>query len=359
MEKVLKPLTEQVFAGELAALKEEDRGAPKGWKLSPRAVRTFILGGTAAGKTITKKFYGDDALVERAIITLAANRPLMLVGEPGTAKTMLSELLSAAISGMSDNTVQGSVGTTEENIKYSWNYSMLLSSGPSKAALIKAPLYRGMEEGLIVRFEEITRCPPEISDTLISVLSDKIMSVPELGETLFARPGFNVIGTANIRDKGVNDMSSALKRRFNFETVKPIADSRLQERVITDEVSRQLKELNVDAVIDVDYVGALSRIFTDIRGGSTSEGYKVESFDSVMSTAEAVCAYMSCALDGYYYGDGEINPRTFNESIVSAVRKDSGSDVGRLKNYFESVVKTRADKNGGIWKQIYKFKPGF
>lgn len=356
MEKILKPLAEQIYAEELTALAENDSGAkPVGWKLSPKAVRTFILGGKAGKKEILRKFYGDDALVERAVVTLASNRPLMLVGEPGTAKTMLSELLAAAICGVSDNTVQGSVGTTEENIKYSWNYSMLLSSGPSREALIKAPVYRAMEQGIIVRFEELTRCPAEISDTLISILSDKVLPVPELGETLFAKAGFNVIGTANTRDKGVNEMSSALKRRFNFETVKPISDAALQQKVIQQEVERQLRDLGVSAAVDDNYVSALSAMFIDIREGGTGEGYKVEKFDSVMSTAEAVCAYLSCALDAYYFGNGEINPKTFNEQILSAVKKDGTTeDARKLKSYYENVLKHRADRQGGVWQKIYK-----
>lgn len=355
MSDILKPLAEQLYADELGALIENDNGnKPFGWKMSPQAVRMFILGGKAGKKEIARKFYGDDAMVERAIVTLASNRPLMLVGEPGTAKTMLSELLAAAICGVSDNTVQGSVGTTEENIKYGWNYSVLLSSGPSHDALIKAPVYRAMEQGIIVRFEELTRCPAEISDSLISILSDKVMAVPELGETLFARRGFNIIGTANTRDKGVNEMSSALKRRFNFETVKPISDSAVQRKVISGEVEKQLKRLGVPAELDDGYIDAISTIFTDIRSGDTVEGYKVEKFDSVMSTAEAVCAYLSCSLDGYYFGREEIDPQTFNEQILSAVQKDGTTDVRKLKSYYENVVKNRATKSGGVWAKIYK-----
>lgn len=359
MEKVLRQLAEQRYEKELEALQKADKGdKPLGWKLSPVAVRTFILGSETpvGGVRIAKKFYGDDKLVERAVITLACSRPLILVGDPGTAKTMLSELLAAAICGVSDNTVQGSVGVDEEKIKYSWNYSMLLSGGPTKEALIRAPLYRAMEEGIIVRFEEITRCPAEISDTLISVLSDKVMSVPELNETLFARPGFNVIATANTRDKGVNEMSSALKRRFNFEKVQPICDRRLQEQVIRSEVENQLEGLGVSAFVQPDYLAALSTVFTDIRNGRTEEGYKVEHFDAVMSTAEAVCAYMSCALHGHYYGGGTVDAQVFNDGILAAVRKDGSGDTGKLKNYYESAVKARAEKSGGVWKEIYKHR---
>ena len=229
----IKPPVEARYRKELLALKASDTGRkPENWQLSPKAVRTFILGSreplfwNGEEIVIRRKYLGNDALVERCIITLAGNRGLMLVGEPGTAKTMLSELLSAAVSGTSTNTIQGTAGTTEDMIKYSWNYALLLAKGPVREALVPAPLYVGMEKGILTRFEEITRTPAEIQDSLISVLSDKVLNVPELGEEglLFARAGFNVIGTANTRDKGVNEMSSALKRRFNFETVMPVKD---------------------------------------------------------------------------------------------------------------------------------------
>ena len=247
----IKPPVEIRYGDELEALKANDTGSrPENWQMSPRAVRTFILGSAKPlwydGKEITieKKYFGNDALVERCIVTLAGNRGLMLVGEPGTAKTMLSELLSAAISGVSTNTVQGTAGTTEDMIKYSWNYALLLASGPSREALVPSPLYVGMEKGILTRFEEITRTPAEIHDSLISVLSDKVLNVPELGETglLFARAGFNVIGTANTRDKGVNEMSSALKRRFNFETVQPVKDVALEKQIIVNEVESLSRE---------------------------------------------------------------------------------------------------------------------
>src|SRR4029079_9515443 len=200
-----------------------------GWLLTPASVVAFVRGDAALG--IEPKFVGSRAFVERCVVALATNRGLMLIGEPGTAKTWLSELLAAAISGDSTLTIQGSAGTTEDAIKYSWNYALLLAEGPSERSLVPAPLYRGMQEGKIARFEELTRCPLEMQDILLSILSDRVLAVPALhgeGRTLFAPQGFNVIATANTRDRGVNEMSAALKRRFNFETVKAINDLRME-----------------------------------------------------------------------------------------------------------------------------------
>jgi len=306
---------ELLFKNELDALLEHDAKniKPEHWKLSPKAVRTFILGSKnekLGGEkvVISQKYFGDDALVERCIITLAGNRGLMLVGEPGTAKTMLSELLSAAISGNSVNTVQGSAGTTDDNIKYSWNYALLLAKGATKEALIPAPLYIGMEQGVITRFEEITRCPSEVQDTLISVMSDKVMSVPELGEVgfLFAKPGFNIIGTANTCDRGVNEMSSALKRRFNFETVFPINNATLECKIIEEQCTALLGG-DAKKLIDKDIIGLIATTFHELRVGQSIEGTKIDPPAVVMSTAEAVSVYYQTALTGLYYENSHLS----------------------------------------------------
>ena len=290
----IKPPVEVRYQKELEALAAQDTGKrPLNWKLSPKAVRTFILGSNKPLEwngeeiIIRKKYLGNDALVERCIITLAGNRGLMLVGEPGTAKTMLSELLSAAISGNSTNTVQGTAGTTEDMIKYSWNYALLLAKGPVREALVPSPLYVGMEQGILTRFEEITRTPAEIQDSLISVLSDKVLNVPELGEEglLFAKAGFNVIGTANTRDKGVNEMSSALKRRFNFETVMPVRDVSLEKQIIINEVESLAKESRIDMPVDEDVAEILASTYHELREGVSSMGHRIDRPSAVMLTA--------------------------------------------------------------------------
>jgi MoxR-like ATPase len=247
-EQLQRPPAETLYASELARLEQESLHQPKppGWRLSPQAVLAFVLGDEARG--LAPKFVGRRSFLERCIVSLATNRGLMLIGEPGTAKSYLSELIAAAVSGDSTLTIQGSAGTTEDNIKYSWNYALLVSEGPNERSLVPAPLYRGMQSGKIVRFEEITRCPLEIQDVLLSVLSDRVMAVPELHDdnrVLFAQNGFNIIATANTRDRGVNEMSAALKRRFNFETVQPIAELKQEMELVRQEANRHLHRCHV------------------------------------------------------------------------------------------------------------------
>lgn len=354
--KYQKPLMEDLYKDELEVLKKNDNSnKPKNWKLSPKAVRDFILGREFDDKTIIKKkFYGDDSLVERAIITLASNRGLMLVGEPGTAKTMLSELLSAAISGNSTITIQGTAGTSEDNIKYSWNYAMLFAKGPVEEALIPSPIYTGMNNGMITRFEEITRCPLEIQDSLISILSDKILNIPEQNRVLFANNGFNIIATANTRDKGINEMSSALKRRFNFETVEPIKNPKLEGEIITSQCKTLLDIADIDIDVEYDVVDVLATTFNELRSGKSFENAKIQELNSVMSTAEAVSVYYQSALDSYYYGNKKISMSTLVENLIGSILKENKDDLPKLKNYFNNSVKIKAEKIGNRWKEYYE-----
>ncbi|HEV2241778.1 MAG TPA: AAA family ATPase, partial [Streptosporangiaceae bacterium] len=213
---ILRPHAEQVYAAELAALAAaDDRPRPPGWRLSPWAVTTYVLGGDAAGTVITPKYVGERRLIEVAVATLATDRALLLLGVPGTAKTWVSEHLAAAICGDSTLLVQGTSGTSEEAIRYGWNYARLIADGPSEAALVPSPVMTAMREARLVRIEELTRIPSDVQDALITVLSEKTLPVPELGAEVQACKGFNVIATANDRDRGVNELSSALRRRFN------------------------------------------------------------------------------------------------------------------------------------------------
>jgi len=147
-DAVLRPHAEQEHRAELAALAAaDDRPRPDGWRLSPWAVLTYLLGGEAGGTEITPKYVGSRRLVEVAVATLATDRALLLLGVPGTAKTWLSEHLAAAISGDSTLMVQGTAGTAEEAVRYGWNYARLIAEGPSREAMVPGPVMRAMASG--------------------------------------------------------------------------------------------------------------------------------------------------------------------------------------------------------------------
>src|SRR5262249_22345779 len=217
-----------------------------------------------------------------------SDRALMLIGEPGTAKSWLSEHLAAAISGTSTLVVQGTAGTSEEHIKYSWNYALLLAEGPSHKSLVPSPVFRAMQSGKFARIEEITRTSSEVQDSLISVLSEKQIAVPELGEIVSAQRGFNIIATANTRDRGVNEMSAALKRRFNFVTVPVVEDLEQEIHIVTKREAELRNDYQVGAEPPAELTKLLVTVFQELRAGVTKDKKtKIKSPASVLSTAAA------------------------------------------------------------------------
>jgi len=351
-KRVQRPAAEVRYADELARLAADDTGErPPGWALSLRAARRFILGDERAG--ISRKFVGDPSLIDRALVSLATSRGLMLVGEPGTAKSLLSELLAAAVSGDSTLTVQGGAATTEDQIKYSWNYALLVAEGPSTKSLVPAPLYRGMTEGRVVRFEEITRCPLEVQDCLLSPLSDRVMAVPELtGEDalVFAREGFNVIATANTRDRGVNEMSAALKRRFNFETVFAITDFATELALVEQEATHLLRGSGVTVPPRRDVLEVLVTAFRELRDGKTERGDAMERLSSVMSTAEAVSVAHAVGLRGWFLRGDAGTAADIVECLAGTAAKDSNDDLAKLRTYLEQHAQRR---KGDQWQELY------
>jgi MoxR-like ATPase len=340
-------------ADELAALaKADDRTRPPSWHLSPWAVVTYLLGGALDdGTEITPKYVGQRRLIEIAVASLATDRALLLLGVPGTAKSWVSEHLAAAISGSSTRIVQGTSGTPEEAIRYGWNYAQLLAKGPSREALVPSPVLRAMEEGSLVRIEELTRIPADVQDALITVLSEKTLPIPELDTEVQARKGFNVIATANDRDKGVNELSAALKRRFNV-VVLPLPDDPEEEVAIVRQRVAQMGtalELPVDLEA-LDEIRRVVTIFRELRGGVTADGRTtIKSPSATLSTAEAISVMTNGLSLAAHFGDGRVGAHDVAAGLIGAIVKDPVQDRIVWQEYLETVVKERKG-----WTDLYR-----
>jgi MoxR-like ATPase len=353
--EVLRPHAEQEYAAELAALAGgDDRPRPPGWRLSPWAVTTYLLGGTAPdGTPVSPKYVGSRRLVEVAVATLATDRALLLLGVPGTAKTWLSEHLAAAISGDSTLMVQGTAGTTEEAVRYGWNYARLIAEGPSRDALVPSPVMRAMTGGQIARVEELTRMPSDVQDALITILSEKTLPIPELGGEAQAVRGFNVIATANDRDRGVNDLSSALRRRFNTVVLPVPASAEEEVDIVTRRVAQLGRSIGLPDTAKgggADEIRRVVTVFRELRSGITEDGRaKVKSPSGTLSTAEAISVVTSGLALAAHFGDSVLRPADVAGGITGAVVQDPVSDRVVWQEYLETVVRDRAD-----WNDFYQ-----
>ena len=349
---VLRPHAEQQFAAELAALiAVDDRPRPANWRLSPWSVVTYLLGGTAGDVPITPKYVGSRRLIEVAVATIATDRALLLLGVPGTAKSWVSEHLSAAISGDSTLLIQGTAGTAEESIRYGWNYARLLAEGPSEAAVVPSPVMTAMRTGALVRIEELTRIPSDVQDALITVLSEKTLPVPELGVEVQARHGFNVIATANDRDRGVNDLSAALRRRFNTVVLPLPAGVEEEVGIVASRVAELGRSLDLPPAAEATAeIRRVVTVFRELRSGLTEDGrtsLKVPS--ASLSTAEAISVVTGGLALAAHFGDGVLRAADVAGGIVGAVVKDPVADRIAWTEYLEAVVRERSD-----WRDFYR-----
>jgi MoxR-like ATPase len=347
----LRRSAEDIYAHELEALAAADtKTRPEGWRLSPQAVVTYLMGGKTKGAEITPKYVGNRRLIETAVATLATDRALLLLGVPGTAKSWVSEHLAVAISGSSQRLIQCTAGTDENQIRYGWNYATLLAKGPSREALVPTPLMRAMEEGTLLRLEELTRMGSDVQDTLITVLSEKTLPIPELNDAVHAARGFNVIATANNRDKGVNELSSALKRRFNV-VVLPLPETLDEETaIVVKRVNEIGAGLQLPAIAPADKeIARVVTIFREMREGQTQNGkQKLKSPSGTLSTAEAISVGVGAWAEAAHFGSGAVDATSLSANIVGAVVKDPLQDRIVLQEYLESVVRERSG-----WRDLY------
>ncbi|TIT24714.1 MAG: ATPase [Mesorhizobium sp.] len=350
MNAAIRLPVEQAYASELQALaRDDDRQRPAGWSLSPQAVLTYLLGGKAGdGTLVTPKYVGRRRLMETAVATLATDRALLLLGVPGTAKSWVSEHLAAAIMGDSTLIVQCTAGTDENQIRYGWNYAQLLAKGPSQEALVPTPLYRAMQNGKLCRLEELTRMGSDVQDTLITVLSEKMMPIPELNTSIYAQRGFNIIATANNRDKGVNELSSALKRRFNV-VVLPLPEDMAEEVAI---VSKRVDEMagGLDLPVPKNVGEEIARvltIFRELRSGATADAkVTLKTPSGSLSTAEAIATMVGGLSQAAWFDSGKLGAEGLAASLVGAIVKDPVQDKVVLEEYLETVLKKRPDYAG-------------
>ena len=346
-QSFLHQYSEEKYKNELAALAKADKSPkPENWKLSPKAVVHFLMGGPLGSKVkISPKYFGDRRLIEVAVASLATDRALLLVGVPGTAKTWVSEHIAAAICGDSKILVQGTAGIMEDALRYGWNYATLLKDGPSMDAIVPSPVMYAMQSGKIARIEELTRIPSDVQDSLLTVLSEKSLPVPELNQEIRAVSGFNIIATSNTRDKGVNELSAALQRRFNVVELPLPKYLKDEVKIVQNRLDaiEHTVELEKNAIPEAAVL-KLVQVFRELRNGIVEEGsIKLKSPSAGLSTAEAISVLNNAQVLATHFGDGVVSDKDLAVGLTNAVLKDPQNDRAIFNEYLEVVMKNREE----------------
>ena len=222
---------------------------------------------------------------------------------------------------------------------------------PAPHALVPSPVMVAMRDGKLARVEELTRIPADVQDALITVLSEKLLPIPELNDEVLAVKGFNVIATANDRDKGVNDLSSALRRRFNTVVLPLPATAEEEITIVRKRVHELGRALDLPAEPPaLEEIRRVVTIFRELREGLTADGQaRLKSPSSTLSTAEAISVINSGQALAAHFGDGNLRAPDLAASLIGAIVKDPLHDAVIWREYLDTIVKDREE-----WIDLYR-----
>jgi hypothetical protein len=220
--------------------------------------------------------------------------------------------------------------------------------------MLPSPTMIAMRTGALVRFEEITRCVPDVQDCLVSILSDKMIAVPELPDAnmVFARPGFNVIATANSRDQGVNELSAALKRRFNYIHIPIVGDQKTEIAIVRERSKELLERYQIPGKLEEPVLAVLATVFREMRSGTSAEGQTFPKPSTTLSTAEAIGVALDAAIYARHFGSGTVGVADVAHNLIGSIVKDDLADLQVLKEYLALVAKKRGAKDA-TWKAFH------
>jgi AAA domain (dynein-related subfamily) len=177
------------------------------------------------------------------------------------------------------------------------------------------------------------------------------LPVPELGLQIQAVPGFSLVATANDRDRGVNEMSSALRRRFNTVVLPLPATADIEVEIVARRVAELGRALQLPAEPPpLAEVRRVVQVFRELRSGVTEDGRTtLKTPTGTLSTAEAISVLTNGMTLAAHFGDGRVGADDVAAGLVGAVVKSPLQDGVAWNEYLEAVVRERAD-----WRDLYR-----
>ncbi len=159
-----------------------------------------------AKQAITKRFIGQEQVVDLTLSALLCGGHVLLIGLPGLGKTRLVDTLSTVM-GLDGNRVQFTPDLMPADILG----SEVLETGPDGSRAFK--FIQGPIFCQLLMADEINRASPRTQSALLQAMQEKVVTVA--GETRALAAPFHVLATQNpIEQEGTYPLPEAQLDRF-------------------------------------------------------------------------------------------------------------------------------------------------
>ncbi len=215
---------------------------------------------------VSSQVVGREREIELVVSALAADRHILLEGPPGTGKSTLLRAVATQL-GVDFYFVEGNAELTPARLVGFFDPARVLHDGYDAATFVDGPLVASLREGALLYVEELNRVPEETLNVLVSVMSERSITVPRLGR-VGAAPGFRLVAAMNPFDAvGTARISSAIYDRVCRLAVDYQTSD--DEEAIT---KTQVRDSDPEIVRKTVELVRRTRTHSDVRIGSSVRG---------------------------------------------------------------------------------------
>lgn len=204
--------------------------------------------------------------VELVVAALGSARHVVLEGPPGTGKSSMLRAVAHEL-GIGFELVEGNAELTPARLVGHFDPALVLADGYAPENFVDGPLVAALRAGGLLYLEELNRVPEETLNVLVTVMSERELTVPRLGR-IAADPGFRFVAAMNPFDAiGTARISAAISDR--------VCRISVGYQTADDEVAivrRHVPDLEPAWVERAVELVRLTRAHSDVRVGSSVRG---------------------------------------------------------------------------------------